>query len=217
VSPNPINFGYVPLELTAIGCTTVSNPCGASVSITGVGSFDTKGGELVVDPTDSFPIAISGGGNAQVCFSFTPPITEEVTTQATLITSEPNDSNPVVQLTGWGGGPEILCKPLTLAFGRVMPGQTSPLSVMCTNVGSNIPGLSLLIGPLDAGGGVFSAAFDADNNPYPDGGLQAGQGVQIDVTYAPVDDLGAFGLLPIPNNGGEKQTPYVSLSGDTLN
>lgn len=164
VSPNLIDFGYVSPGSLAIRCTMVSNPCGASISITGVADFATGDGVFAVAATDDFPIAVGGGEHAQVCFSFTPPITQDYTGQATLLTSD--GANPVVQLTGWGGGPEISCTPLTLAFGSVPIGDASVLSVTCYNTGSAAPGVlpPLLIGPLDAGGGVFSAAFDTEIN-----------------------------------------------------
>ena len=215
VSPNPIDFSYVPPSSLAIGCTVLSNPCLASMSITGVADLATAGGVFAVASTDDFPIAIGGGAHAQVCFSFTPPAPGDYMGQATLLTSDPSGENPVVQLTGWGGGPEIFCTPLTLAFGSVGIGDASTLSVICTNTGSAAPGVlpPLLIGPLDAGGGVFSAAFDTEINSYPSGGLAPAQSAQIDVTYAPIDSTDEFGVLAIPNNGGERQTPYISLSG----
>ena len=213
VSPSSIDFGYVPLLSNSIRCTTLSNPCNALVMITGVGSFDNQGGSFGVATTDHFPITIDGGDDAQVCFSFDCPVTGDYAGQATLVIGDSEDTNPVVRLTGRCGGPQIGCAPLTLAFGSVLIGQSSTLSVTCTNNGSTLSGFALTIGPLDAGSGVFSAAFDPTTNPYPDGGLQPGQSTQIDVSYAPIDQADDFGVLAIPNNGGQGQTPYISLSG----
>ncbi len=221
VSPNPIDFGYVSQNSISIGCTTVSNDSNAPITITGVGSFENAGGSFQVAATNdahppvpfSFPITIGGGDSAQVCFSFTCPITQDYSGQVTLVINDPGVSNPVVQLSGWCGGPQISCAPLTLAFGRVTFGQTSTLPVTCTNIGTALPGLGLTIGPLEAGGPAFSVAFDAITNPYPSGGLAPGQSAQIDVTYTPSVQPNDYGVLVIPNNGGDGQTPYVSLSG----
>jgi hypothetical protein len=212
LSPNPIDFEYGPLNSIVIRCTTISSSCDLPLSLTGIESFENEGGAFAVAPATSFPISFLDG-SAQVCFSFNPPITQDYMGQATLVTTDPSDTNPVVQLTGWGGGPEISCTPLTLAFGSVIIGQSSTLPVTCANSGTAIPVVSLTLGPLDAGSEVFSAAFDSSVNPYPADGLQPGQSVQIDVTYSPFENTDDFGVVAIPNNGGQKQTPYISLSG----
>ncbi len=215
VSPNPIAFGYVPLSTTAIGCTTVSNGSGVPITISGLGSFESAGGSFALATTDdanppnpfSFPVAIAGGGSARICFTLTPPVTQQFTGQVTLLTNDPSGVDPVIQLTGWAGGPQIVCTPLTLAFDS----QTLTLPVTCINSGTALPGLQLTIGPLDISPAVFTAAFDTTTNPYPEEGLPPGQRVQIDVTYTPVDGTSDFGVLVIHNNGGQGQTPYISL------
>jgi hypothetical protein len=212
----------VELLSTSIGCTTVTNDSDAPITLTGVGSFATEGNSFEVATTDdahppnpfSFPITIGGGDQAKVCFTFSCPITQLYQGQATLLTSDPGVADPVVTLTGWCGGPQISCSPLTLAFGNVATGQTSTLPITCTNIGTALPGLGLTIGALVPQGAAFSAAFDPSTNPYPEGGLLPGQSAQIDVTYAPIDEsTNDFGVLAIPNNGGQGQTPYVSLLG----
>ncbi len=52
IEPNPINFGYVPLETPAIGCTTISNQANVTVNISGVINFDTESNAFSVSPTD---------------------------------------------------------------------------------------------------------------------------------------------------------------------
>jgi len=113
VAPNPCDFGHVALGTTAVCCSTVSNQANETVSISGVGSFDNEGGAFGVATTDdstppnpqSFPINIPGGESAKVCFSFMPPIAQQYSGQATLLTNDPSGTNPIIQLAGWGGVP----------------------------------------------------------------------------------------------------------------
>jgi hypothetical protein len=223
-APNPINFGYVPTQPIppAVGCTLFTNQSNVAVNITGTADFENAAGAFALATTDdatppnpfSLPITLQSDTSAEVCFSLTPSATQDYTGQVTLLTTDPSGTNPVVELTGWGGGPQIVCVPVvSLGFGPVYDNTTSTMSVTCTNTGTALPGIALTIGPLDAGPSVFSAAFDPTTNPYPDGGLNPGNSAQVDVTYAPFEASNDFGSLIIPNNGGQGRTLYISLSG----
>ena len=88
----------------------------------------------------------------------------------------------------------ILCSPLGLDFGLNAVGITSTLSILCTNIGQNVPGhpeANLFIPDpnstdqgltLQNGDLAFQPAFD---QPFPSAGLAAGQSTKINVTYAP--------------------------------
>ncbi len=77
LGPNPINFGYVPLDTNpaAIGCIVVANQSNVPVSITGTSEFENEGGSFALATTDdatppnpfSLPITIQGGDSAKVC------------------------------------------------------------------------------------------------------------------------------------------------------
>jgi hypothetical protein len=226
LTPNPISFGYVALEPIppAVGCTVVTNQSNVPVSITGTSEFENEGGAFAVATTDdatppnpfSLPITIQGGDNAKVCFSFVPPISQAYNGQVTLTTTDPSGTNPVVSLTGWGGGPQITCAPLSIAFGQTLDHSITTVPVLCTNTGSAIPGVNLTIEPPSASPAVFSAQFDATTDAYPLNGLAPGQIAQIDVSYAPTGNSNDKGTLFIKSNGGQGKTIEIPLSGQGL-
>ena len=227
LAPNPINFGYVPLGTPAIGCTTVSNQANLTVNVMSVTNFDTESGAFALATTDdanppnpfSLPISIAGGASAKVCFTLTPPIPQQYSSQAQLATDDPSGNNPVVLLTGWGGGPQISCTPMSLAFGQTLTHSTSTLPVLCTNSGTAIPGTStsLTIDPPTASPAIFNAQFDPSKDAYPLDGLAPGQIAQIDVSYAPTSTSNDTGSLFIKSNGGQGKTIHIPLSGSGLN
>jgi hypothetical protein len=114
LGPNPINFGYVALQSTAVACTVVTNQSNMPVTIMGTSEFETDGNAFALATTDdatppnpfSLPITIQVfGASSKVCFSFTPPIAADYNGQVTLTIDIPSVSGPVVSLAGWGGGP----------------------------------------------------------------------------------------------------------------
>ncbi len=96
-----------------------------------------------------------------------PPVSQPYSGQVTLTTTDPSGTNPVVLLTGWGGGPQITCDPTSLAFGPTIVGIGFRVDVSCTNTGSAIPGVNLLIEPPTASPAVFSAWFDTYTDVCP--------------------------------------------------
>jgi len=224
IEPNPCNFGFVDLTTTAVCCSTVTNQSNVTIHINGVTNF-AKDGAFAVATTDNsvppnpqaFPITIPGGGSANVCFSFTPPITQEYSGQVTLVTDDPTGTNPVIELSGWGGGPQISCTPLTVAFGATPDHTVATVPIICTNVGTAIPSTNLVIEPPTASPGVFTAEFDEDSDLYPLNGLAPGESAQIDVSYAPTSTSNDMGTLFIKNNGGVGQTLQIPLTGQGLN
>jgi hypothetical protein len=112
-APNPIDFGFVPLMTTVVGCTTVSNQANVPVSITDVSSFANEGGafaEATMDdatppnpytfPSTTAPLVIDGGASGKVCFQLTPSASMQYSGQATLVTDDPSGTNPVLTLAG---------------------------------------------------------------------------------------------------------------------
>jgi hypothetical protein len=196
VEPSTLNFGYQELGTTAVQCITVGNPAGEPLTVTGLASFDSAGGAFALSPTDAgsppgpapIPVTIPGGTSAPVCFSFTPPITQQYLGQATLATDDPLAISASVQLSGWGGGPQISCTPMSIDFGETLDHSISTLPIICTNTGTSLPGAeaSFSLIAVVIGSDVFSAQLD----PKSVGGFAPGQSVQIDVSYDP-DDAGA--------------------------
>ncbi len=127
----------------------------------------------------------------------------------------------MLQLTGFGGGPEVSCTPGTLAFGQAVDGIDPVLMVVCANAGTSSVGgngspISLILSPTTTSS-AFSAAFDTISNPYPPDGLSPGQSAQIDVTYHASGTSNDVGTLSIGTNAGRGQSVQIPLSGQSLN
>ncbi len=221
--PDP-NFGYVPLGTTAIACTTVSNAANVAVTIFTIADFEPDGVYGISDVDGSsppksteLPTEVPGHGSVEVCFTFTPLGAMQYTGQLTLQTNDPSGENPVLQLTGWGGGPQITCSPISLNFGSIEAFTSKTLPVFCTNTGSRRPmDGNLLIEPPTAGPAVFEAQFDQTIDPYPLGGLDPGESAQIDVSYNPTSTTADDGSVVIRNNGGQFQPVVIAVSGQGL-
>jgi len=112
LTPNPIDFGYVVPAESEVACTTATNISNVPVTITGLGSFvppvggfSTSGVDDAVPPNPApVPVTLQPDAGAKVCFTLTPSVPNQYTGQVTLQTS-PTETNPVLQLTGFGGGP----------------------------------------------------------------------------------------------------------------
>jgi len=110
LSPNPCDFGHVPVNTTKVCCITVTDQANVAVTIKGFVNFATEDGVFEDSLTDDstppnpapIPVTLSAGGSAKVCFSFDPPAAQQYSGQAILDTDDPSGTNPVVQLTGWG-------------------------------------------------------------------------------------------------------------------
>jgi hypothetical protein len=148
-----------------------------------------------------------------------------------ISTDDPSNTNIKIFLTGFGGGPKISCVPMALDFGLSAVGMTSALPIVCTNVGTDVPGNALgnLFIPdwtsgkqglsLETGDPAFQPSFDA---PFPTVGIAAGQSVAFTVLYEPTvagADMDALLIQSsatpastrIPLNGLAKALPACSF------
>lgn len=220
LSPTAIDFGFVRLMTTVIGCTTVTNYSSAAIDVTGVASFTTEGGTFALSPVDDstppnpapIPVSIPGGGSAKLCFSFTPPITQQYSGQATLVTDNPAVISPTMELTGWGGGPHLSCTPTSIDFGQTLDHSVTSIQIVCWNTGSAIPDAGLLV-ELEIVGPQASA-FSAELAPpgEPMGGFAPGQSFEIDLLFMPGDGGDYDATLVVESNAGDVKIP-LSLQG----
>ncbi len=89
--------------------------------------------------------------------------------------------------------------------------------MICTNTGSAIPGINLMIEPPTVSPDIFFAEFDETIDPYPLNGLGPGEKTQIDVGYAPTAVSSDLGTLFIKSNGGRGETLQVPLTAQGTN
>ena len=167
------------LRRTAIGCTVVTNSSSTALEITGLTSFDSVGGAFGLSQIDDsmppvaapVPVSIAGGASVEICFSFTPPISQDYNGQATLTSDDPDAVAPTLQLTGWGGGPQMTCSPLSIAFGWTLCHSATTIPILCTNTGTAVPGKGPAIEVKVVGPGASAWKATIDDSD-PDAGPQ---------------------------------------------
>ncbi len=156
VAPNPINFGYVPLTTTAIGCTTGSKQANVSgrhqrramaPSTTRAARSGRRRRMTPRPGTRSQPSrSRSPAAAAPRCASPSRRRSRRGLQRPghALETTDPSGSNPIVgELTGWGGGPQLTCAPLSIDFGQTLDHSITTVPVICTNTGTAIPSTNL--------------------------------------------------------------------------
>ena len=146
IAPDPVNFGYEPIESTVIACAEMSNPSTADFQVTGASFPGNPLQAFALSATDdstpanpiTLPIALPANGSAKVCFTFTPILAQAYSGEALLVTDDPGDLSPTIGLSGWGGGPQITCELLSIDFDCDAPfdGGIRGPAIVCTNSGS---------------------------------------------------------------------------------
>jgi hypothetical protein len=232
IAPTTLDFGFVPPGRGVPRSVTLTNVANAPIRLTAdptVQNSDSTGGSSsagAFQPGAGFPsngALIPPGQSIEVPVVFTPATTGKFTGELALSTDDANQPNVKIPLTGFGGGAVILCSPLGLEFGLNAVGITSTLSVLCTNIGQNVPDhpeANLFIPDpnspdqgltIQNGDQAFQPAFD---QPFPTAGLAAGQSVKINVTYAPIVGGVDSDTLIVSSNDSVNPKTSISLSGN---
>ena len=220
ISPNPLDFGFDPPNVAVSKVIKLVNVANRPIHMTNSPVVDTghPAAAYALGPTaPTFPLAIGPGQEVDVPVIFMPPTLDEFKGSVTFTSDDPQASQLVVPLSGFGGGGQIQCAPESLAFGQVAVGVGVTQRVLCTNVGLDVPGhpegnlqLSALSVPDDA---AFKARFD---QPFPAAGLPAGQSATLDVVYTPVGTQGDVGHLQVASNDSQSPDTVVPLTGSGL-
>jgi hypothetical protein len=226
VDPTTLDFGFGVGPSPGTRCAAFTNIGNALIHLTGdpVVLNTTSTGALVpsgpFQPAPGFPTkdtVIAPGETLLICVTFTPDLCPaKYTGELDISTDDANEANIKIPLAAFSGGPVILCSPSGLDFGlNACGGTASTLSILCTNIGQNVPGhpeANLVLWSLSFQNGdpAFSAAFD---QPFPDGGVAAGASIKIDVTYAPMQPGAHSDTLIISTNDTCVPQPTVQVSG----
>jgi hypothetical protein len=221
VTPNPLDFGFVPLGPAVVKSITLANVANRDIHFLTAPLLDTGHPAAVfsIAGGPAFPLTLAPGTSQTVPISFAPGTTlGAFTGSITFFSDDPQASQVAVPLTGTGGGPQIQCLPGSLVFGQVAVGAPATLQVLCTNVGQDVPGNPAsalqLTGLTVSGDPAFTARFDST---LPPGGLTSGQSALIDVVYAPQQAQSDQGNLHIASSDGQTPDTVVPLSGTALN
>jgi hypothetical protein len=230
VNPFTVDFGFGSASRSVTKSVALCNCGNSTIHLTAdpavlnhTSSGTTPAGPF--QPGPAFPtnkIDILVGQCIQAPVVFTPQVAGFFTGELDISTDDPQSSDLTIPLLGFGGGAAISCSPLTVSFGENAVGISSTLSVSCTNVGTNVPGhpeASLFLPnpastdqalTIQNGAPAFQAAFD---QPFPPGGLTAGESAQIDVTYTPRVAGTDSDTLMISSNDSVNPRVSVALNG----
>ena len=197
--PSSLAFGNVQVGSSQTMTETLTNPGGASVTISGdsaTGSGFTAGGLTL-------PITVSAGQSVSFSVTFT-PTSGSAASGNLAIASNASNTSLSVPLAGTGVTPgQLTASPASLSFGNVTTGSTSSLSEKLTNTG----GSSLTISQISASGTGFS--LSGITLPLT---LAAAQSVTFTASFAPQTAGSASGNLAISSTGSNPSSS-VSLSG----
>ncbi len=229
VSPDPLHFGFIAPAAGALESVTIANTGNQVIHLLAPGpvldpsaaeSGFTFGPPQPTTPS-GYPFALGAGQSAALPISFVPPRSGFFSGSLSFGSDDVGSPSVQVPLDGYGGGARIDCLPSAVSFGAVAVAQAPPAfgveSVVCTNVGSDVPGhpeaaLRIAAAGLMVDNPLFTAAFAPDAGASPGGevDLTAGQGVEIDVTYLPAAAGSDTGTLTIASN--DSQTPDLAIA-----
>lgn len=202
-NPNSVNFGAVPDGTISSQTIRLSNPGPADVMIfkgsaSGAG-FGMSGLTL--------PMMLRGGQSATFNADFMPQSPGAVNGLISLSTNVMNAGPVVIPMNGTGTAASLAltANPSSVNFGNINVGSSSLQSVTLSNAGNT----SVTVQSVSASG----TGFTASNTGLPVS-LNPGQGVAVNVVFAPKAQGSAQGSLSITSTASS--SPAVSLSGTGL-
>ncbi|HLY17942.1 MAG TPA: choice-of-anchor D domain-containing protein, partial [Bryobacteraceae bacterium] len=205
--PRPSAISFTPPALTFsqnVGTTspaqtvTVANFGGSPMN---VGTVSASSGFAA---THNCPGVLNAGSNCTVSVTFTPSATGPANGTLTVTDDSGNaGATQTVTLTGTGTAPIASVSPLTLSFGQVVLGTTSPArTVTLQNTGT---------GPMQVASVAATGPFSQTNTCS--GSIVPAASCTITVSFTPTATGPASGTLTIKDDAG---TQTVSLSGSGL-
>jgi len=167
-----------------------------------------------------FPSEVAPGETAELLVEFSPPVAGKHDAEIGVVFADPRGTSSAISacVTGFGGGPKLLCDREAIDFGMVAIGMPVTRSFRCMNDGAGAPGTA--VDPLRLSGLVSDdPAFHASIRdpvsgsvgPKPEG-YQLGEAFVVEVRYDPAAEVFQDGTLSVETEepGG---THRVRLSG----
>jgi len=206
VKPTSLDFGKVVVgDTSAPQIVTVANIGTADLMVTNV----TKNGDFTVTATNC-PLdgILVPGASCTADVVFKPESLGDLTGTLFIYSDDPDASVVDVELSGTGiptPAPDISVSPVSLDFGSVIIGNTSPQTVTVTNAGS----APLNVGTLAVTGSDYSIANDSCSGSA----VAVSGNCTVDVVFAPSSEGAGTGTLSIPSDDPDTPNVDVALSG----
>jgi hypothetical protein len=196
-NPASLSFAGVNAGSTSTKNVTVSNSGNSSLTIS----------QITVNAKDfaasgiSTPLALGAGQSAVLSVSFDPSVSESITGNVTLMSSQ--GASAVISVSGSGVQPAVTLTPTSASFGSVTVGSPSTQTFQLTNSGTG----ALTISQLSVSGSGFSAG--TLSLPIT---LNSGQSTTFNVQFAPAGAGAATGSVTIVSNAPNSPA-LIALSG----
>jgi len=227
-APDLLTFGFVTLNQSVTQSFTLTNSASRTIhlvpSILDLADGGAPGGMFQLGAGAPSPgAALLPGESVQVPVAFTPTSAARFLSELDVSTDDLGSPILRLPLVGYGGGPRISCAPTSLDFGSNALGIGSKLSILCSNVGVDVPGHpeANLIFP-DPSAVPPGVPFQNDDPAFkasfalPVMGLAVGQSAQIDVSYSPSVAGTSDDTLKIASNDASSPVPAIALTGLAL-
>lgn len=200
-APNPMDFFAVHVGSSHLQQLTITNPGGATLSVTNIASSDSH---FTFSPAG--PFAIPAKGSVQIGVTFAPTAEQSYNGKLTFNTTDPAHPQMSVGLFGVGALPHIEVVPdASLDLGSVPVCLSGTQSVSIHNTG----GVPLAVGSITTGGPPYAVA-PSSLTVAPKSSKPA------TVTFTPSALGAAQGMLTITSDDAAHPTIGVTLTGTGL-
>ena len=199
-NPSSVSFASVNAGSSNSKSVTVTNSGNSSVTISQV-AVDAKDFKTSGITT---PLTLAAGQNASMSISFNPTVSENITGNITVSSSQ--GASTVIPVTGSAVRPAMTVTPSSVSFGSVIVGSPVTQSIQLKNGGTG----SLTITQLSVSGSGFSTG--TLSLPVT---LSAGQSTSFSVQFAPASAGTASGTVSIVSNAPGSPSA-LALSGTAV-
>lgn len=217
-----LDFGYVAEGERSVKELRLKNLSTEPIEVTGFRFGSDTSGSFSVETAAPLTVLAGEVPPTELSVAFEPTRAGRMVETLTILTVDELLGSTEISacVSGFGGGPKLVCSPNLLDFGAVSVEEPARRLIRCENGGSAPEGEPvdpLFITGLSVDHLAFNATIlDADgapSGPRPSG-YAIGEGFELEVAFAPYEEAQVFAELQIETNGAPSGIYPISLAGD---